>query len=288
MGISPGPTSETGKLSTNQRTDAFVQLSDLTVAYGSGVDKIYAVDRTTLNIAAGEFVAIVGPSGCGKSTLLKVISGLTPPAAGRVIVDGESVEKPLKNVGMAFQSATMLPWRRTIENILLPLQIVEPHRRSFRRDYSKNRARAKAFLNRVGLKGAGGKYPWQLSGGMLQRASLCRALIHEPELLLLDEPFGALDAFTREELWRVLQSLWLDKSPTVLLVTHDLREAVYLADRIVVMSPRPGRILHEERVPFSRPRKVEDLFGPEASALMQRLRSKIDHRSLEVIEELEP
>jgi len=287
VGISPGSPSETGKLSTNQRTDAFVQLSDLTVAYGSGVDKVYAVDRTTLNITAGEFVAIVGPSGCGKSTLLKVISGLTPPAAGRVTVDGESVEKPLKNVGMAFQSATMLPWRRTIENILLPLQIVEPHRRSFRRDYSKNRARAEAFLNRVGLKGAGGKYPWQLSGGMLQRASLCRALIHEPELLLLDEPFGALDAFTREELWRVLQFLWLDKSPTVLLVTHDLREAVYLADRIVVMSPRPGRILHEERVPFSRPRKVEDLFCPEASALMQRLRSKIDHRSLEVIEELE-
>jgi len=274
-------------MATYSMAEDFVQMQDLTVAYGSGDDQLYAVDRTTLNIAAGEFVAIVGPSGCGKSTLLKVIAGLTPLAAGRVTVDGEHVEKPLKIVGMAFQSATMLPWRRTIENILLPLQIVEPHRRHFHRDKARNRASAEALLNRVGLKGAGDKYPWQLSGGMLQRASLCRALIHEPELLLLDEPFGALDAFTREELWRVLQSLWMDKSPTVLLVTHDLREAVYLADRIVVMSPRPGRILHEERVPFPRPRKLEDLFSPEASALMQRLRSKIDHRSLDSLEETE-
>jgi len=273
-------TVQTSTPAASDAEDVFVRLRDLTVAYGSGDGAVYAVDRTTLNIKSGEFVAIVGPSGCGKSTLLKVVSGLTPAAAGRVEVDGEEVTAPLKIVGMAFQSATMLPWRRTIDNILLPLQIVEPHRRRFRRDRAENLARANALLKRVGLADAGDKYPWQLSGGMLQRASLCRALIHAPQLLLLDEPFGALDAFTREELWRVLQNLWLDSAPTVLLVTHDLREAVFLADRIVVMSPRPGRILHEERVPFARPRRLADLFSPEAGQLMQRLREKIDHRSL--------
>ncbi len=258
----------------------FLSFRDVTVAYGRGADATHAVDTVSLEVARGDFVALVGPSGCGKSTLLKVAAGLVPASGGETVVAGETVTRPLKNVGMAFQSATMLPWRSTLRNVLLPLQIVRPHRTRFRRDRQANVERAERLLAQVGLKGAGGKYPWQLSGGMQQRASLCRALIHEPELLLLDEPFGALDAFTREELWQVLQRLWLDRRPTVLLVTHDLREAIFLANRVVVMSARPGRIVHEERIDLARPRRLSALFTAEAGAMMERLRGKIDHVSL--------
>lgn len=258
----------------------FLSFNDVVVDYGRGEHATRAVDDVSLTVAKGDFVALVGPSGCGKSTLLKVAAGLVPVTAGRTIVSGEEVSKPLKNVGMAFQSATMLPWRSTLGNVLLPLQIVRPHRNQFRRARKSNIAKAERLLAQVGLKGAGAKYPWQLSGGMQQRASLCRALIHEPELLLLDEPFGALDAFTREELWQILQKLWHDRAPTVVLVTHDLREAIFLANRVVVMSARPGRIVHEERIDFPRPRRLHDLFTPEAGAMMERLRGKIDHVSL--------
>ena len=198
-----------------------------------------------------------------------------------VSVAGEIVTRPIKIVGMAFQNPTMLPWRRTIDNVLLPLKIVRPYRENFRRDRERNTARAEALLRRVGLHGFSRQFPWQLSGGMLQRASLCRALIHEPRLLLLDEPFGALDAFTREELWGVLQALWLDRRPTVLLVTHDLREAVYLADRVVVMSARPGRIILDRRVDLPRPRSLDDLFRDTAVRLIHDLRARIEHFQLD-------
>ncbi|MEM7695477.1 MAG: ABC transporter ATP-binding protein [Pseudomonadota bacterium] len=253
---------------------------DTVIDYGRGARATRAVDGVSLAIEDGDFVALVGPSGCGKSTLLKVAAGLVPTTSGTVAIGGETVVKPQKNVGMAFQSATMLPWRTTLRNVLLPLQIVRPHRARFGRDKAQNIEKAEALLASVGLKGVGAKYPWQLSGGMQQRASLCRALIHEPEILLLDEPFGALDAFTREELWQVLQKLWQEKTPTVLLVTHDLREAIYLANRVVVMSARPGKIVHEERIDFPRPRRLNMMFSAEAGAIMERLRSKIDHVSL--------
>ena len=202
------------------------------------------------------------------------------PDRGSVALDDEIVRSPRPTIGMAFQNPTMLPWRRTIDNVLLPLKIVRPYRENFRRDKEKNLARAEALLRRVGLDGFGGRYPWQLSGGMLQRASLCRALIHEPRLLLLDEPFGALDAFTREELWGVLQTLWMEKRPTVLLVTHDLREAVYLADRVVVMSARPGHIIFDSKIDLPRPRSLDDLFNERAVHLVQELRGKIEHFQL--------
>jgi len=260
---------------------ATVSLDRVALRYGDAETGTLAVKDTDLALAAGEFVAIVGPSGCGKSTLMKLVSGLTPATEGTVSVAGEIVTRPIKIVGMAFQNPTMLPWRRTIDNVLLPLRIVRPYRENFRRDRDKNLARAEALLRRVGLVGFGDRYPWQLSGGMLQRASLCRALIHEPRLLLLDEPFGALDAFTREELWGVLQSLWLDRRPTVLLVTHDLREAVYLADRVVVMSARPGHIIFDRTVDIPRPRKLDDLFGDVAVQLIHDLRGKIEHFQLD-------
>jgi NitT/TauT family transport system ATP-binding protein len=230
-----------------------------------------------MTLRRGEFVAIVGPSGCGKSSLLKLASGLRRPTEGEVVVGGSAVLKPIKIVGMAFQNPTMLPWLRTLDNVLLPLRIVEPHRSQFRAKKSEYERMAQALLAEVGLASFVDKYPWELSGGMLQRASLCRALIHDPRLLLLDEPFGALDAFTREDLWQVLQKLWMERSPTVILVTHDLREAVFLADTVHVMSARPGRVLVTHRVDIRRPRTLDDLFTEDASRLVHELRSHISH-----------
>jgi NitT/TauT family transport system ATP-binding protein len=176
---------------------------------------------------------------------------------------------------MAFQNPILLPWRRTLDNVLLPLEIAAPHRSRVRRERAAHAARAQALLAAVGLDGYGDRYPWQLSGGQQQRASLCRALIHEPDLLLLDEPFGALDAFTREELWLVLQDLWLQRRFTVFLVTHDLREAVFLADTVYVMSARPGRILARTEVPLPRPRTLEDTFTSAFTDLYHTVRRHI-------------
>jgi NitT/TauT family transport system ATP-binding protein len=172
----------------------------------------------------------------------------------------------------------MLPWLSIRDNVMIPLKIVEPYRQDYARKKNGEFAeRADALLAQVGLKGFADKRPWQLSGGMLQRASLCRALIHEPQLLLLDEPFGALDQFTREELWAIMQELWIKTRPTVLLVTHDLRESAYLATRICVMSSRPGRIIEDCPVPFVRPRTVEMSYAPQFSELVQQLRLRIAH-----------
>ena len=234
-----------------------------------------ALSGASLGIEEGEFVAIVGPSGCGKSTLLKLVAGLIRANGGSVKVAGEEVVAPLKFVGMAFQNATLLPWRTTRDNVLLPLEIVEPHRGRFRRERAAYRKAADELLATVGLEGFAESQPWELSGGMQQRAQLCRALVHEPKLLLLDEPFAALDAFTREELWDVLQGLYLERRCTVLMVTHDLREAVYLADRVHVMSARPGRIIATRDVELKRPRTLDDLFGNDIVDLVHELRNYI-------------
>jgi NitT/TauT family transport system ATP-binding protein len=258
-----------------------IALSDASVTFGRGTRAVPALSKTTLRIADGEFVALVGPSGCGKSTILRLVSGLLRPTTGVVIVGGREVAARALRVGMAFQNPTLLPWMTIERNIMLPLKIVEPYRSQFRKlRRTEFRDKANTLLEQVGLKGFGGNYPWQLSGGMLQRANLCRALIHEPRLLLLDEPFGALDQFTREELWSILQGLWMTHKPTVLLVTHDLREAGFLAGRICVMSARPGRILDDSRVEFARPRTVAMTFEPDFVALNQKLRAFIvDARS---------
>jgi NitT/TauT family transport system ATP-binding protein len=258
--------------------DVFVDVQDVRLNYKIGDnDSTLALDQTNMTLKRGEFVAIVGPSGCGKSSLLKLASGLRRPSHGEVFVGGSPVVKPIKIVGMAFQNPTMLPWLRTIDNVLMPLRIVEPHRSRFRAKKDEYREMARSLLAEVGLGNFIDKYPWELSGGMLQRASLCRALIHDPRLLLLDEPFGALDAFTREDLWQVLQKLWMERSPTVILVTHDLREAVFLADTVHVMSARPGRVLTTHRVDIRRPRTLDDLFTDAASHLVHELRSHISH-----------
>ncbi|ERJ19585.1 ABC transporter nucleotide binding-ATPase protein [Salinisphaera shabanensis E1L3A] len=258
--------------------DAAIVLEDTAVTYGRGETATRALDTTSLVLRDGEFVALVGPSGCGKSTILKLAAGLLPASEGYVFVGGREISARAARVGIAFQNATMLPWLSVRDNIMLPLKIVSPFKAGYRsKKATEYRERADALLAQVGLDGFGDKYPWQLSGGMLQRASLCRALIHEPRVLLLDEPFGALDQFTREELWGILQDLWLDKKPTVLLVTHDLREAAYLASRVCIMSPRPGRIVEDRAVDFQRPRTVARTYDNDFIKLMQDLRALITH-----------
>ena len=254
--------------------ESFVQLERVSLRYNEDVRSL-ALKGTTFGVDKGEFIAVVGPSGCGKSSLMKVLTGLSPPTGGRVKVGGNLVKGPLSFVGMAFQNPTLLPWRTVLDNVMLPLEIVEPHASQLRRNRAQYESKARELLALVGLKGYEASFPWQLSGGMQQRTQLCRALIHEPSLLMLDEPFGALDMFTREELWLSMQDLWLARRPTVILVTHDLREAVFLADRVLVMSARPGRIIHEQKIGQPRPRTLEMTYTPEAVEAVHELRAHI-------------
>jgi NitT/TauT family transport system ATP-binding protein len=206
---------------------------------------------------------------------MKVVTGLKRCNAGSITVDGENVSGPLKIIGMAFQNPTLLPWRTLLDNVMLPLEIVKPHRQRLAREKKYYINKARELLASVGLSEFEKSYPWELSGGMQQRASLCRALIHEPKMLMLDEPFGALDAFTREELWVVLQKLWLDRAFTVILVTHDLREAVFLANTVHVMSRRPGRIIYSLKVPLGHPRVLDDTYTESFGHIIHELRDYI-------------
>jgi NitT/TauT family transport system ATP-binding protein len=254
---------------------ALVELTNVSMAYGHGAQAVRAVEDVTLSVRKGEFIAVVGPSGCGKSSLMKLISGLHPPASGTLTVEGRPVTGPLPSVGMAFQNSNLLPWRNAVENVLLPLEIVEPHRSRIGRERAQYRDKAVKLLNSVGLTGFTEKHPWELSGGMQQRTSICRALIHEPEILMLDEPFGALDAFTREELWCALRDIQAERNVTVMLVTHDLREAVFLSDTVYVMSNRPGRIVKRCEVNLPRPRDLEVTYTQPFQDIVHELRSLI-------------
>ena len=259
-----------------------VEISDVTLAYEGGGGTL-AVEGLDLAVPEGGFVAVVGPSGCGKSTLMKLVTGLIRPTRGGVIVAGHEVDGPTKIAGMAFQNPNLLPWRTTLENVLLPLEVVRPSRNDFRKRKPHYVERAMSLLRTVGLESFAGHYPWQLSGGMQQRASLCRALVHEPALLMLDEPFGALDAFTREELWDVLQDIWLQRRFTTILVTHDLREALYLADTVCVMSNRPGRVVASfDTTRFLRPRSPKTFLDPAFNEQVLELREMIRHQRLPV------
>lgn len=259
------------------RHPAFVEVSAASLNYGPDDEGSLALQDATLSIRKGEFAAVVGSSGCGKSTLLKLIAGLRRPTTGHVKIAGQELTAPSKMVGMAFQNPILLPWRTALENILLPLEIVPPHRQRIRSRaaYAGYVDSARALLTKVGLKNVDARFPWQLSGGMQQRVSLCRALIHNPDILLLDEPFGALDAFTREELWEVLQVLWSEQDFTVLLVTHDLTEAAYLADTVFVMSNRPGHIVLRMEIDLPRPRTAEMRYTTEFIDHVHELRAHI-------------
>ena len=255
----------------------FVDFSHVWLAYNDELlaENKFAVEDISIQVAEGEFIAIVGPSGCGKSTFMKLATGLRMPSKGTVVIDGREVSGPLKITGMAFQSSSLLPWRTTLDNVLLPLEIVEPHRSRFKKHRAEYVEKAKKLLEAVGLGGYGDKFPWQLSGGMQQRASICRALIHEPKMLLLDEPFGALDAFTREELWCILRDLQATQGFNVMLVTHDLREAVFLADTVYVMSRSPGRMLVRREIEFPRPRPLELTYSKEFTDIVLEMREHI-------------
>jgi NitT/TauT family transport system ATP-binding protein len=254
------------------RGDAFVDFQNVWLAYSDELEASneFAVEDINLKTRDGEFIAIVGPSGCGKSTFMKLATGLKQPTRGQITIGGNRVNGPLKIVGMAFQAPTLLPWRTTLDNVLLPLEIVEPYRSQFRAQRGAFAQRAKKLLATVGLAGYEDKFPC-----MQQRASICRALIHEPKMLLLDEPFGALDAFTREELWNVLRDLWTLQRFNVILVTHDLREAAYLADTIYVMSKGPGRIVARRDVDLPRPRDLEITYSKPFADLVLELRERI-------------
>lgn len=253
-----------------------LELQDASVVFGNGDTAITALSPTNLRMERGDFLALVGPSGCGKSTILKLVSNLIQPSSGLVLVGGKEAKAKELRIGMAFQNPTMLPWLTIEQNVLMPLKIVAPFKHTYRQDKKGTfRERVHALLAQVGLKDFANHCPWQLSGGMLQRSNLCRALVHEPDLLLLDEPFGALDQFTREELWQIMQTLYLDRKPTVLLVTHDLREAGYLANRICVMSARPGRIISDEPVNIPQPRDIGMIYSPEFVEMTQGLRELI-------------
>jgi NitT/TauT family transport system ATP-binding protein len=254
---------------------ASVDIGNVTLTYRGGAGGVLALKDTTLSVRRGEFAAVVGPSGCGKSSLMKLVTGLIAPDSGEIVIFGDQVRGPVKIAGMAFQNPNLLPWRKVIDNVLLPLEIVQPHRQNFRRRKEHHRGEAQALLRTVGLDGFGERYPWELSGGMQQRASLCRALIHRPALLMLDEPFAALDAFTREELWCVLRDLWHKIGFTVILVTHDLREAAFLADNVHVMSARPGRIVATKAVDLPRPRDLDVCYEPRFTDIVHELRAKI-------------
>ena len=227
---------------------------------------VESLKELDFSIAEGEFISVVGPSGCGKSTLLKMIAGLLPLSGGTLTLSGKPIVGPQQDVGIVFQSAVLLAWRNVIDNILLQAEI---------RQMPKAEARAKAqkLIAMAGLTGFEGKYPWQLSGGMQQRASICRALLHDPSVLLMDEPFGALDALTREKMNLELQRIWLESKKTVLLITHSIPEAVFLSDRAIVMSERPSSIAAVYDIDLPRPRTLDMMASPEFAVYAKKVRA---------------
>jgi NitT/TauT family transport system ATP-binding protein len=257
-----------------------VPLANAPLIEVTGLNKIYrtregaaidALKDINCQVAGGEFVTIVGPSGCGKSTLLKILAGTLRRTSGSVTLRGELVDGPSRNVGVVFQSPVLLPWRTVLQNVILPIEIQKQDPATFK-------TRGMEYLKLVGLQGFEGKYPNELSGGMQQRVGICRALVHEPALLLMDEPFGALDALTREHMNLELLRIWSEHRKTVMLVTHSIPEAVFLADTIIVMSPRPGRIAEIIPVALPRPRTLEMInsegFGRYVSAIRQHFNAR--------------
>jgi len=253
----------------------YVAVDRVRKVYGAGTrQQVEAVATSTFTIKAGEFVALLGPSGCGKSTLLMMIAGLDTPSGGSIAVAGRPLAAPRAQTGIMFQDPTLLPWKTALDNVLFPFQVAS------RPAIDGTRVRAMALLDRVGLEGFHHHKPGQLSGGMRQRVAICRALVYEPDLLLMDEPFSALDAITRDEMNLVLMKMWEEEqNRTALFVTHSIREAVYLADRVLVMSRRPGRIIEDIQIPFARPRGLEIGETVEFNRICGHLRSKIDHRA---------
>ena len=262
-----------------QRATPLIAIDDVGMIYSAESGSVEALRGISLDIASGEFVALVGPSGCGKSTLMRIIAGLRAVTSGRVIVAGVPVNGPVSRVGMVFQSAVLLKWRSVLDNVLLPAELSGLKLAGYRE-------RARELLELVGLADFAGKRPNELSGGMQQRASLCRALLLDPPILLMDEPFGALDAMTRDEMNLELLRIWGESRAsqsgarkTIVFVTHSIPEAVFLADRVVVMTPRPGRVAGIHTVGIARPRSVETRAAPELGRLSLQIYAELSGSS---------
>ncbi|MBN2741582.1 MAG: ABC transporter ATP-binding protein [Rhodobacteraceae bacterium] len=250
--------------------DTLIDIRGVTHAYKTKNGPLAVLEGLNLSVPEGEFCAVVGPSGCGKSTLTRLVAGLMKPDQGEVFLHGEKITGPRKTVGMAFQNPVLLEWRSILENVMLPLEIVAP--RMARTDKV---ARAEHLLEMVGLKGFENKRPSELSGGMRQRASLCRSIVHKPEVLIMDEPFGALDNFTREDLWQTMRDLRAAEPFTAVLITHDLRESVFLGDQVVVLSGRPARTQYVLDVDLPADRSIDILYEPKAVNMLHDLRDQI-------------
>jgi len=252
----------------NHSGEPVLEARGLDQVYRSGQGELRALENVSLEVRGGEFVAIVGPSGCGKSTLLRILGGLLAPTAGAVYIDGQPLSSPQRQVAYVFQNVNLLPWRTVLRNVLLPLEVAGTAR-------AEASSRAESMLALVGLQGFADLYPRELSGGMAQRVAIARALVAQPELLLLDEPFGALDALSREQMNLELLRIWRARRVTAVMVTHDLQEAIFLADRVLVMSSRPGRIQAEIKVDLPRPRTLEVMYTEFFGALSRRVREVI-------------
>jgi len=238
------------------------QLSKLYTTRDGGVA---ALERISFAVDEGEFVAVVGPSGCGKSTLLKILAGLLSPSGGSASLRGTAIQGPRRDIGVVFQAPVLFPWRTVLDNVLLPIDVQGLGRERFM-------PAAKDLLALVGLREFERRYPWELSGGMQQRVAITRALIHDPAMLLMDEPFGALDAMTREHMNLELQRIWMEKKKTVFFITHSIPEAVFLADRVLVMTPRPGRVVDDLRIKLPRPRPLDVMTTPEFGEYTRHIR----------------
>ncbi len=247
-----------------------IDIKGVTHAYRTKAGPLPVLENLNIAVPEGEFAAVVGPSGCGKSTLTRLVAGLMKPDQGEVWLHGERVTSPRKTVGMAFQNPVMLEWRSIIENVILPLEIVAP-----RMSQSDREARAMELLEMVGLAGFERKRPSELSGGMRQRASLCRAIVHKPDVLIMDEPFGALDNFTREDLWQSMRDLRAKEPFTCVLITHDLRESVFLGDQVFVLSGRPARTQYVMDVDLPADRTIDVLYDPKVVDMLHVLRDQI-------------
>ena len=238
--------------------------------YHSSAGTVTALENVGFNVAEREFVAIVGPSGCGKTTLLKILAGLLPATRGEARLSGTAIKGPRRDIGVVFQSPVLFPWRTVLDNVLLPVDVQHLGR-------EQKKTHALGLLRLVGLDGFEHRYPWELSGGMQQRVSITRALIHDPAILLMDEPFGALDAMTRETMNVELQRIWMESHKTVIFITHSISEAVFLADRVLVMTARPGKIVEEVAIDLPRPRPFEVMAEIEFVQYVRRIRARFSH-----------
>jgi NitT/TauT family transport system ATP-binding protein len=247
----------------------YLEFRAVTKTYGEGAQSVDAVSSASFRVAPGEFVSLLGPSGCGKSTILMMTAGLEAITAGQILVEGAAMGGPKRSTGVMFQDPSLLPWKTVIENIMFPIRI-------FGRERAAYLERAHELVRLVGLTGFEKKRPHELSGGMRQRVAICRALIHDPDLLLMDEPFSALDAITRDEMNLALLDIWEQCAKTALFVTHSIREAILLSDRILVMSRRPATIIADVTVPFGRPRTRDIDQSPEFAHLLGELRDMIE------------